>query len=312
MASVGSPSETREYVLERLVGEVGDPERVIGAARAMAERAVPAIADALFEALSVRFELEVGQIELARLAATRPEPESHAMMVVAASATSPDALMIVLDGLAAALVVSTVFGADPSLAVTPIARDPSPIELDVALMVFNRIASGVNGHGERALDIRFPLPPPLYGNELKKLVIRDTPAVRIPLLVTAPAGKCEFVVVMPQRVLLQHRGDGFSAAHQQPAAWGAHFSGEVMRSHVEVTATVRATRMTLGQIAGLNVGDVFAFDDDAQTGVQLAARGKTLFVCEFGRLGQTHCVRVRQPFTPPDMIDDLLPSVPGR
>ena len=99
MASVGSPSETREYVLERLVGEVGDPERVIGAARAMAERAVPAIADALCEALSVRFELEVGQIELARLAATRPESESHAMMVVAASATSPDALMIVLDGL---------------------------------------------------------------------------------------------------------------------------------------------------------------------------------------------------------------------
>lgn len=308
MAGVGAPAETRDTILERLIGDVGEPDRVTAAARSMAERAVPAIVEGIFEALSVRFEMEVGQVELTRLSETRPQPESHAVIAVAASSSSPDALMLVLDSNARALVVSTVFGADPGIPLTPIERDPSPIELEVAAAVFHQVATGLNGRGERSLDIRFPLAPPLYGTELKKLVVRDTPAVRIALAVSAPAGKCEVVAVMPQRVLLHHRGNGASGADQPQSAWGAYFGGEVMRSNVEVTATVRAARMTLGEIACLNVGDVFPFDEDAQANVQLAARGKTLFVCDFGRLGQTHCVRVREPFTPPNVIDDLLPG----
>lgn len=312
MASVGDPAETRDYILERLVGDVGEPDRVTGAARSMAERAVPGLKDGLSEALSVTFEVEVGGVELARLAESRPEPESFATVSIAASMTSPDALVIVLDNFTLALIISTVFGADPSIPVTAIARDPSPIEVDVATALFEKVATALNGHGERSLDIKFPLAAPLFGAELKKLVIRDTPAVRITFTLSTAAGKGEIVVVMPQRVLLQHRGDGISDADQQQAAWGAYFGGEVMRSTVEVTATVKATRMTLGEISALTVGDVFAFDEEAQGNVQLAARGKTLFVCEFGRLGQTHCVRVRQPFTPPDVIDDLLPRMSGR
>ena len=41
MSSPASPAEMRAYIIERLVGETGEPDRVIEAARALAERAMP-------------------------------------------------------------------------------------------------------------------------------------------------------------------------------------------------------------------------------------------------------------------------------
>ena len=46
MSSPASPAEMRAYIIERLVGETGEPDRVIEAARALAERAIPADAGA--------------------------------------------------------------------------------------------------------------------------------------------------------------------------------------------------------------------------------------------------------------------------
>ena len=43
MSSPASPAETRAYIIERLVGETGEPDHVIEAARALAERAIPAM-----------------------------------------------------------------------------------------------------------------------------------------------------------------------------------------------------------------------------------------------------------------------------
>jgi flagellar motor switch protein FliM len=41
----------------------------------------------------------------------------------------------------------------------------------------------------------------------------------------------------------------------------------------------------------------------------LSARKKTLFVCEFGKLGQNYTVRVKHPFdAAQEFIDGLLPG----
>jgi flagellar motor switch protein FliM len=53
--------------------------------------------------------------------------------------------------------------------------------------------------------------------------------------------------------------------------------------------------MTLGQISGLQVGQVIEFEPEAQSQAKLSARQKTLFVCEFGKLGQNYTVRIRHP-----------------
>ena len=69
-------------------------------------------------------------------------------------------------------------------------------------------------------------------------------------------------------------------------------------------------RLTLGQIAGLRGRPGHRVRRRrAIAGAAVGARNKTLFVCEFGKLGQNYTVRVRHPFDAgQDFIDGLLPA----
>ena len=68
MASPGNPAETRAYIIERLVGDTGEPELVIASARAMAERAVSGILDGLVAAFGAAPAVEVKAVETSRFA----------------------------------------------------------------------------------------------------------------------------------------------------------------------------------------------------------------------------------------------------
>ena len=305
-----SPAEMRAYIIERLVGETGEPDRVAAAARELIERVIPTIREGLKQNLALDLAIEPGSVELSRMAEAKPAGEGHAMMV-AASPASPDALVLTMDPDAVALVVSALFGGDPGIAIAPIMRELSPTETVVAWRVFEEIARALGASGDKSFDPVLPLPQAISGSDLKKHILRDGPGVRIELAVSTPAGAGKVVLTMPQRLLL--KGAGASAAASQkagPAAqWRQRFSEEVMRSGVELQATMPLARMTLGQIAGLSVGQVIEFEGDAQSQAKLSARQKTLFVCEFGKLGQNYTVRVRHPFDAgQDIMEGLVAS----
>ena len=112
---------------------------------------------------------------------------------------------------------------------------------------------------------------------------------------------------MPQRVLVKHRGD--AVASSANADFGAKFSEEVMRSAVRLEATMPLGRLTLGQLASLREGQVIAIDAAAPKSARLSARNNTLFVCEFGKLGQSYTVRVSRPYdATQDLMEGLLPA----
>ena len=68
-------------------------------------------------------------------------------------------------------------------------------------------------------------------------------------------------------------------------------------------------RMTLGDLALLQAGQVLEIEENAQGRARLSARNKTLFVCEFGKLGQNYTVRINQPYDAgQDFIDGLMPG----
>lgn len=310
MSSPANPADTRAYIVERLVGDTGEPDRVIEAARALAERAVPQALAALNSTLAMPVNMEVRNVELARLAAGRPEGSNNHAMAIAASTSSPDAAVMLIDADAIAVVVCALFGGDPDLPATPITRGLSPTETTVATMVFTKLAEAVNGSGPRAFDIRFPLHPAITGAEMAKHIVRDGPAVRVDFKVFSGKGSGGISMLMPQRVLLKHRGDTVAGQPADKAAqrdWGARLGEEVMRSGIRLDATMPLARMTLGQIAGLQEGQVIAIDPSAQFGVELSSRKKTLFVCEFGKLGQNYTVRIRHPFdAAQEFMDGLL------
>ena len=283
---------------------------MIEAARALAGRAAPDAAAKLNASLASPVGLEVETVELTRFAAGRPEDASNHAMVIAPSSSSPDALMLLLDPDAAAVLVAALFAGDPDLPVTPIRRPLSPTEAAVAGLAFSALAQAVNGSGERAFDLRFPLPAALTGAELEKQAVRDGPAVSVAFRVFSNGGSGTLTMLMPQRILLKHRGDTVRGSSQDKAAerrWGERLGGEVMRSTVQLTATMPLARLTLGEVAGLHAGQVLGIAAEAQHGVQLCARKKTLFVCDFGKLGQNYTVRIRHPFNAAqDLMDGLL------
>lgn len=309
MASPANPADMRAYILERLVGDIGEPDHVIEAARALAERAIPAVLQGFADCLAAPVGVELRNVELARFADARPEDATGHAMTIAASASSPDALILLLDPGAIAVAVSTLFGGDPDQPVAPIERELSPTEIEVATMLFAEFAKAINGSGARAFDIRFPLAPSITGVDLRKQIVRDGPAVRIVFAVFTPAGSGKLTVLMPQRVLLKHRGNGGSAEAAPNADWRAKFNEEVMRSSISLEATMPLSRLTLGEIAGFEEGQVIELDAGAQAQARLSARNKTLYVCEFGKLGQNYTVRIRHPFDAgQEFMDGLVPG----
>lgn|GEM_PF-691158 len=312
MTSPGSPAQARSLIIERLVGDSGEADQVIDAGRAMAERAVPLLQKGLSGELGVPVIVDLKAVEVSRVPEARSRAGDNFAMTIVGSPASSDAMTLVIDAAAIAIMVSTLFGGDPDMPASPIERDLSPIEADVSTMVFQEVAQAFNGSGQRSLDLRLPVPRAMSGTEAKRHVLRDGAAIRIVLGISTPVDSGSITVTLPQRVVLVGR-DGTAGEDDHGTRWRARFSEEVMRSTVALEATMPLTRLTLGALANLEVGQVIDFDETAQSRARLSARGQTLFVCDFGKLGQNYTVRIKHPFDAgQDFIDGLMPAGAGR
>ena len=310
MASPASPAEMRDFLIERLVGDRGETPHVIEAARGLGARALPILSDSLNAMLTAPLTIELGSIEVMRLGDVKPDAAGNQAMTIASSPSSSDALVMLVDADAIAVVISALFGGDPDLPVAPIERELSPTEIDIATMVCQELARSVNGWGARALNIHFPLATAIAGAKRKSKVLRDGPAVRIEFRFTLGPSSGTVHLLMPQRVLLHRTGTDNGAADTSAGTdWRQRFSEEVMRSTVDLKATMPLARMTLGQLASIEAGQLIEIDASAQTEARLSARQKTLFVCELGKLGQNYTVRVRHPYDAgQELIDGLMPA----
>lgn len=298
MSESDNPEIMRRFVIEGLVGATGEPEKVIAAARNCAVRALPGILERLDEQLSFELRVDVKAVEIVRLADAAPAVDSGKAVSVVASDTSSDALAMQIDNGGISLFLNAYMGGDPDLAPAPIDRPLSAIELEVTHQVFDAFAQALNGDGPRALGLRFPLPAPLAGEDLKRLAVRDSPGVCMIFSVRSPAAEGEVRAVMPQRVFLQHRapaGDNAEGAVHQ-ARWRQRFNEELMRSAVVLDARVPMPQMTLGDVAAFKVGQLIELPPNARSETRLSVRDRSVFVCEFGKVGQNYTVRIKERF----------------
>ncbi|CAM5362383.1 hypothetical protein MAUB1S_06227 [Mycolicibacterium aubagnense] len=309
MSGLATMDDSRALVIERLVGDSGEASHVIGAGRSMGERIVSPVQKRLSGEIGAQVTIDLRAVEVSRTTQARSHAGDNFAMTVAPSTVSSDALTMVMDAPAVAVMVSALFGGDPDAAISPIERDLSPLEADVATLVFEEIAQALNGSGKRSLDLRFPVPRAMSGQEARRRVLRDGAAVRLVFGLSTPTESGTITVMIPQRVLLVQRNGGADEEMSSQTEWHERFSEEVMRSAVTLEATMPLARMTLGDLARLHVGQVLDIEENAQAQAQLSARNKTLFVCEFGKLGQNYTVRIKQPFDAgQDFIDGLMPG----
>ncbi|MFD9902310.1 FliM/FliN family flagellar motor switch protein [Mesorhizobium sp. NPDC059025] len=309
MSGLATMDDSRALVIERLVGDSGEASHVIGAGRSMGERIVSPLQKRLSGEIGAQVTIDLRAVEVSRTTQARSHAGDNFAMTVAPSTVSSDALTMVMDAQAVAVMVSALFGGDPEAAISPIERDLSPLEAEVATLVFEEIAQALNGSGKRSLDLRFPVPRAMSGQEARRRVLRDGAAVRLVFGLSTLTESGTITVMIPQRVLLVQRNGGTEEETSSQTEWHERFSEEVMRSAVTLEATMPLARMTLGDLARLRVGQVLDIEENAQGQAQLSARNKTLFVCEFGKLGQNYTVRIKQPFDAgQDFIDGLMPG----
>lgn len=309
MAGAVSPADARAYILERLVGDTGEPDKVVEAGRKLGKRTVSGLGENLNQHLSFPLEFELERVEIARMSqALMQSGENHAV-AVAASQSSPDALLIDMDGDCVSLLVGAFLGADPEFPAVPIGRALSEIELEMMATVFQEIADAADGPAA-PLKLRRPLQKAFTGADIAKHILRDGPAIRIPFVMRAPKSSGRVVLTLPQRVLLQSLGstDG-TAGVEEGGEWTERLGEEVRRSAVTLEAIVPLQPMSLGALSALQVGQVLEMPATARSTTRLAARNKPLFVCEFGKLGQNYSVRIKHPV---DENQDMMEGLLGR
>jgi flagellar motor switch protein FliM len=297
------------HVVESLLGYTGEPKKVAAAARALGLRVRGEILNEVNERLAYSVDMEFLEPKVTRLEQALPSEPSNIALCVASSGTSPDALTMTLDTEAIALLVSAAFGGDPDIAVMPIERGLTSIELALVANVFEVVAKAFDGSGSRALGIELPLAEVITGIDLPRMTRRDGPAVALEFRIHSPIASGVLTVLMPQRILLAHRADVAVEAEepQGSAHWRNKFSEEVMRASVSLEAAVPMSRYTLGDISKWQVGQVLEMPENAQAQTRLSARRKTIFICEFGKLGNRFTVRVGQPFDAgKEFIDRLM------
>ncbi len=282
-------------VLERLIGATGAPEHVMRAARNFAERSLKPLEDGLNELFTNRIDVELVDVRVDRMSAALEGCASNETVIVAASSISPDALTMRLDAQAIGVVVDHLFGASADMRADVLDRELSQVEVDAAALALQKAAIAFNGTGWRSLQIKFPLPQIETGDALRKLNFRDGPSVRVEYSVGAPGHAGKLVAILPQRVLL-NRANADDGESEVANKWTERFSEEVLHSRVTLQAMIPAGKMSLGQVSALKRGQVIELAAEAPGETRLAARNKTLFTCEFGRLGQNYTVRIKSAY----------------
>jgi flagellar motor switch protein FliM len=203
--------------------------------------------------------------------------------------------------------MENLLGALPETIQEPIERPLSQIELDLAVMVYDKIAnvlrSGVNASGgfepllEKAHNAEdHPKPDEDHIDEY---------GVTIKLGITLGTVESEFYLVVPQKALLKTvvtMPKSKSQTSKSKKEWQEQIAEQVRRSHVTLEARIQLDTLTLATVSRLIAGDVIPFREKGDVMVDVSANGKDLYRCEFGRAGDRYTVRVKDNVSTEDEI----------
>ena len=84
------------------------------------------------------------------------------------------------------------------------------------------------------------------------------------------------------------------AENDNVTRWNESLRDGIMQMNVGVKAIVKLDATTLGDLNSLMVGDIIELPSDNPHTAMLTARDKTLFIGQFGRIGNRYSVRVEQ------------------
>jgi flagellar motor switch protein FliM len=207
--------------------------------------------------------------------------------------------------------VECLMGGDRDAILEPEARPASAIELEMAPMIIEKIASvmksAVNAPGNFEPQLCTPYNADKRPKPADDYV--DMHAALIRMKVEFGSLIAHFCVIVPQKTLLKTsvKAPVAVSTGKSSANWSDLLQEQVKRSDVRVEARIHLTPLKLGTVAKLQPGDVIPFLDKEDVRVRVSANGRDLYSCEFGRAGEQYTVRVKDTVgSDEDLIRDIL------
>jgi flagellar motor switch protein FliM len=191
-----------------------------------------------------------------------------------------------------------LLGAPPTTIDEPKPRTLSNIELDVASMVFEKIADVLKSAVSAAGGFEPSVGRPYNATERPAADpdVEDVFGACINVTMGLGPVLSTFSIIVPQKALLKTTvvfPKGIGQARKAKGAWGEQLEQQVRRSAVNLEARIKLQSLTLDTISRLQPGDVIPFQDAKDVRVEINANGRDLYICELGRSGARYTVRIK-------------------
>ena len=191
-----------------------------------------------------------------------------------------------------------LLGAPSNAIEEPKPRSLSNIELDVATMIFEKIADVLKSAVSVAGSFEPVVGRPYNASErpAPDPDVADVYAACINVTMGLGPVLSTFSIIVPQQTLLKTAvvfPNGVGQGRKAKGAWGEQLEQQVRRSTVSLEARIKLQSLTLDSISRLQPGDVIPFLDTKDVRVEINANGRDLYICEFGRSGAKYTVRVK-------------------
>ena len=198
--------------------------------------------------------------------------------------------------------VEVLFGSDGAEPPVEDERTFSAIELRIAQMVFEQVGKALESSFGLVSQTAFRLERMETRMEFAVIGRRSNKAVQAKFLLQALNRGGEMFLIIPQTVLNPLRPalgkvlTGESAARDP--RWAEQIAAEVQKTTVRLRAVLEERHLTLGEIAGLKVGQVLTLDATPTTRIKLEGNDRPLFWCRAGQSQGSYVLRVEESINP--------------
>ena len=192
--------------------------------------------------------------------------------------------------------VEVLFGADGSEPAAEDARAFSAIELRVAQMVFEQVGRALEAAFGLVSQTAFRLERTETRMEFAVIGRRTNNAVQAKFLFQALNRSGEMFLVIPQALLNPLRPSLAKVLTGESTArdprWSSQIAAEVQKAEVTLRAVLEERHLTLGEIAGLTVGQVIGLDATPATRIKLEGNDRPLFWARAGQAQGSYVLRI--------------------
>ncbi len=272
----------------RLLEAPDDTASLLPALTTLTERAIATWQDDLCVAMSQQVQVKIYKttIDKAHFFARKVSPQGASALVRIDTWDHP-----IVIGATRDLVFSCVdalFGGDGSEPPVQTERALSQIELDLMSHVFALLAEALQSSFEGIIAEPFAPLPAVGDLHLEDGGLEDCAMVGCVVTVDVSGQHNQALLCFPQSELgaiSDKMRDALATAPPRDPEWATRFSGEVVRTPLEVLARMDAGRMMLGKLAQLKVGDVLAIPAASGSLIEMICNDLPLMRCQLDQTG---------------------------